>query len=186
MDAFEIDLDSECVWLDDAWLTRDDLVRKVKAMIDAGDYQIARPSQALESLTRALAQARLLALRISPELSEALNAAAQQTGRPVGALAREAIGAWLSGMSAAAAAQAPMPMPMPLPEPEPAAQAQQQQQPVAAAAPAEPSPTVEVSPSLAAAQLTTEPVAADEAANAVALTPKRAGHEDVEERWFDK
>ncbi len=96
MEAFEIDLDSECVWLDDAWLNREDLVRKIRAMIDAGDYQIARPSQALENLTKALAQARLLALRINPEMSDALNALAQQTGRPVGAVAREAIAAFLA------------------------------------------------------------------------------------------
>jgi hypothetical protein len=105
MDAFEIDLDSECVWLDDAWLNRDDLVRKIKGMIDAGEYQIARPSQALETLTRSLAQARLLALRINPEMSDALNAAAQQTGRPVGAIAREAIAAWLANAANSAAPQ---------------------------------------------------------------------------------
>lgn len=103
MEAFEIDLDSECVWLDDAWLNREDLVRKIRAMIDAGDYQLARPSQALETLTRSLAQARLLALRINPEMSDALNALAQQIGRPMGAVAREAIAAFL----ASAAGQGP-------------------------------------------------------------------------------
>lgn len=103
MEAFEIDLDSECVWLDDAWLNREDLVRKIRAMIDAGDYQLARPSQALETLTKSLAQARLLALRINPEMSDALNALAQQIGRPVGAVAREAIAAFL----ASAAGQGP-------------------------------------------------------------------------------
>jgi len=96
MTPFEIDLDSECVWLDDTWLNRDDLVSKIKGMIDAGDYQIARPSQALELLTKSLAQARLLALRITPEMSDALNALSSQTGRPVGALARDAIAAFLA------------------------------------------------------------------------------------------
>lgn len=111
MEAFEIDLDSECVWLDDAWLNREDLVRKIRAMIDAGDYQIARPSQALETLTKALAQARLLALRINPEMSDALNALAGQTGRPVGAVAREAIAAFLAAAAGhpAQAAAAPAP-----------------------------------------------------------------------------
>ena len=97
---FEIDLDSECVWLDDAWLNRDDLVRKIRTMMDSQNFEIGRPSQALESLTRSLANARLLALRISPEMSDALNAAAQHSGRPVGAVAREAISNWLSSAGA--------------------------------------------------------------------------------------
>ena len=106
MDApFEIDLDSECIWYDDAWLNRDDLGRKIKGMIDAGDFQVARPSSALEFLTKALAQARLLALRISPEMSDALNAVAQSTGRPVGAVAREAIADYLANQAATAQQQ---------------------------------------------------------------------------------
>jgi hypothetical protein len=171
METFEIDLDSECVWLDDAWLNRDDLAKKIKTMIDAGDFQIARPSSALESLTKALASARLLALRISPELSEALNAAASSTGRPVGALAREALQGWLAqhGMQATAVSAAPLPLtttaaPMPLTE--------------AVAQAAQPEATV-----------TTEPASPSEAEEAVALTPKSKDNgkgEDVEKRWFDK
>ena len=124
---FEIDLDSECVWLDDAWLNRDDLVRKIRTMMDAGHFEIARPSQALEALTRQLASARLLALRISPEMSDALNDAAQSTGRPVGALAREAISTWLgsgaasSVQSSSATTQPNAPAPAPRPAPPPAA-----------------------------------------------------------------
>ena len=104
---FEIDLDSECVWLDDAWLNREDLVRRIRSMMDAQNFEIARPGHALESLTRALANARLLALRISPEMSEGLNVASQAHGRPVGALAREAISAWL--MTSGTPAAAPVP-----------------------------------------------------------------------------
>jgi hypothetical protein len=102
MDApFEIDLDSECVWYDDAWLNRDDLARKIRAMIDSGDFQVVRPSTALEYLTKSLGTARLLALRISPEMSDSLNQLAQQTGRPVGAVARDAINDYLASQAAA-------------------------------------------------------------------------------------
>lgn len=166
---FEIDLDSECVWLDDAWLNREDLVRKIRTMMDAQNFEIARPSQALEALTKALASARLLALRITPEMSDALNAAAQAANRPVGAVARDAIAAWLaSGQPAAAAAQpsAPAVPPVSLPQPTLAADV---------------SATVIVNQ----AAVTTETVTPEEAASAVALTPKRK-EEDVEKRWFDK
>jgi predicted transcriptional regulator len=162
MEAFEIDLDSECVWLDDAWLNREDLVRKIRGMIDAGEYQIARPSQALEMLTKALAQARLLALRINPDMSDALNAIAAQSGRPVGAVAREAIAAFLAsaaGASASANGQA-------------AAGADR----VAGATP---------TPIQLSSTLTTEAVSPEDAANAVALTQKRKDEPEVEKRWFD-
>jgi hypothetical protein len=181
MDRFEIDLDSECIWLDDAWLNRDDLVAKIKAMMDSGDYQIARPSSALEALTKALAQARLLALRISPEMSEALNAAATQTGRPVGGIAREAIGAWLA--TAAGSQEAVQPQAQPSQEP---AETQPAGEKVA-----EPSPAQAVALAADAGDstqaLVNEPVSAEEAAGAVALTPKRSEEaEEVEKRWFDK
>jgi hypothetical protein len=174
MDAFEIDLDSECVWLDDAWLNRDDLVRKIRGMIDAGDYQLARPSQALEALTKALAQARLLALRITPEMSDALNQAAQMSGRPLGAIAREAIATWLT----AAAQQQPQ------------GQLAPAAQPVAEESipAAEPAAAVASAAELAPA-VSTEPVSAEEAANAVDLTPKHAGQggpDEIEKRWYDK
>src|SRR5205823_1294285 len=40
MDQFaDIDLDSEAVWLDGAWYTRDDLARKIKQLIETGDYR---------------------------------------------------------------------------------------------------------------------------------------------------
>ncbi|MGI5863033.1 MAG: hypothetical protein ACOX6T_13360 [Myxococcales bacterium] len=182
MDRFEIDLDSECVWLDDAWLNRDDLVAKIKAMMDSGNYQIARPSSALEALTKALAQARLLALRISPEMSEALNAASLQTGRPVGAIAREAIGAWLA--SAANSQDAAQPSAQPSQaepaEPQPAAEKVAPPNPAQAIA-------LAVEANDASQTIVSEPVSAEEAAGAVALTPKHSDEaDDVEKRWFDK
>ena len=165
MDSFDIDLDSECVWLDDAWLNREDLVRRIKTMMDANDYQIARPSQALEALTKSLSQARVLALRITPEMSDSLNAAAQQTGRPAGSLAREAIANWLASAPAQSAAAPPAAT-----------------QPSAAAA------VVAAAEAIAKPGVTTEPASDEEAATAVALTPKRREGEgpEVEKRWFDK
>ena len=48
MDPFaDIDLDSESVWLDGAWYTRQDLARRIKEMIETGDFRVSRPSQAL-------------------------------------------------------------------------------------------------------------------------------------------
>ena len=182
---FEIDLDSECVWLDDAWLNRDDLVRKIRTMMDAQNFEIGRPSQALEALTKALASARLLALRISPEMSDALNAAAQQTGRPVGAVAREAIAAWLTG---GAPAQAPATAPAQAPS---SSTTQPGMPALAPSVPAAPAPAPEAANTFIGAPptgITTEAVTAEEAQNAVVLTPKRKDgeKEDVEKRWFDK
>lgn len=166
---FEIDLDSECVWLDDAWLNRDDLVRTIRTMMDAGNFEIARPSHALEALTKSLANARLLALRISPDMSEALNAAALQTGRPVGAVARDAIAAWL--------ASAPS-----VPQHEAAAPVVPSAASVSAAPPSTPSPG-------GGSTNATEP-ASEAEAHPVALTPKRrdssGSPEDMEKRWFGK
>ena len=49
MDPYaDIDLDSESVWLDGAWYTREELARHIKEMIEAGDFRVSRPSQALD------------------------------------------------------------------------------------------------------------------------------------------
>jgi len=184
---FEIDLDSECIWLDDAWLNRDDLVRKIRTMMDAQNFEIGRPSQALEALTKALANARLLALRISPEMSDALNAAAQANGRPVGAVAREAIAAWLSGASPAqtAASSATTSPSMPAAQPVAPAPVAPASQPVVP--PEAASTFIGAPPSIT----TSDSVTPEEAQHAVALTPKRkepgvGESQEVEKRWFDK
>ena len=90
MDPFaDIDLDSESVWLDGAWYTRQDLARRIKEMIETGDFRVSRPSQALERLEAALAEARVLTVRLPDELAEAVSDAAARLGRPVGHLVRE-------------------------------------------------------------------------------------------------
>jgi predicted DNA-binding protein len=107
MDPFaDIDLDSESVWLDGAWFTRDGLARRIKEMIEAGDFRVSRPSQALERLEAALAQARLVQVRMPSDLASAAEATAQRLGRPVGHLVREAVAYYLAAAAAYGASQA--------------------------------------------------------------------------------
>ncbi len=106
MDPFaDIDLDSESVWLDGAWYTRQELARRIKEMIETGDFRVSRPSQALERLEAALAQARVVTVRMPDELAEAVSAAAGRLGRPVGHLVREAVAYDLAAAAAYGAAQ---------------------------------------------------------------------------------
>jgi predicted DNA-binding protein len=106
MDPFaDIDLDAEAVWLDGAWYTREALAHRIKDMIEAGDFRVSRPSQALERLEAALGQAQLVSVRFTAELSEALDASAARLGRPVGLLVREAVAYYLAAAAAYGAAQ---------------------------------------------------------------------------------
>jgi len=106
MDPFaDIDLDAEAIWFEGAWCTRDDLARRIKQLVAAGDYRVSRPSEALERLEAALARPHVLATRVPAELAAALAMAARQAGRPVGHLAREAMAYYLAAAAAHAAAQ---------------------------------------------------------------------------------
>jgi hypothetical protein len=97
MDPFaDIDLDSESVWLDGAWYTRQELAHRIKEMIETGDFRVSRPSQALERLEAALAQARVVAVRMPADLAEAVDEAAARLERPVGHLVREAVAYYLA------------------------------------------------------------------------------------------
>ena len=107
MDPFaDIDLDSESVWLDGAWYTRQDLARRIKEMIETGDFRVSRPSQALERLEAALAQARVVTVRMPADLADTVSATASRLGRPVGHLVREAVAYYLAAAAAYGAAQA--------------------------------------------------------------------------------
>lgn len=86
-----IDLDSETIQYEGHWYTRDELAKRIKAMLDAGDFAVGRPSQALEQLTHTLAGLRTMAFRVSPEMADALNQLAARQGRGVGAVIREAL-----------------------------------------------------------------------------------------------
>jgi predicted DNA-binding protein len=101
MDPFaDIDLDTESVWLDGAWYTRDDLAHRIKEMIEAGDFRVSRQSQALERLEGAMAEAQLVSVRLSSELVETLGATAARLGRPMGHLIREAVAYYLAAAAA--------------------------------------------------------------------------------------
>jgi len=106
MDPFaDIDLDAEAIWFDGAWCTRDDLTRRIKQLVEAGDYRVSRPSEALERLEAVLARTHVLATRVPAELAAALAVAARGAGRPVGHLVREAMAYYLAAAAAYAAAQ---------------------------------------------------------------------------------
>ncbi len=100
MSSFEIDYDAEAVWLGDAWFTRDELAGRIKAMIESGDYRLARPSAALERLEAAMAEARVVAARVAPELAVAVEQAAEAAGRPVGTVIRDALAYYLGAQTA--------------------------------------------------------------------------------------
>ncbi len=106
MSLMPIDLDAEAILFDDQWSTRDELARRIKAMLDAGDYSIARQSAALEQLTLTIASVRTLAFRATPDLVEALNMAAARSGKSVGGFIRDTL---IDGI--ASAPEVPQPHP---------------------------------------------------------------------------
>jgi predicted DNA-binding protein len=111
MDPYaDIDLDSESVWLDDAWYTREELARRIKDMIEAGDFRVSRPSQALERLEAALAQAKPIQVRLPADLAASVEETATRLGRPVSHLVREAVAYYLAAAQAYEAGQASEPL----------------------------------------------------------------------------
>jgi hypothetical protein len=109
MTQFSIDVDAEAVFLDGGWYTREDLSRRIKAMIDAGDFNIASASLALQELTQTMQGIRTLAFRCTPELSEALNDLAGRMGQSVSYLVREAVTQFITDATSAPPQQAPAP-----------------------------------------------------------------------------
>jgi hypothetical protein len=101
MDPYaDIDLDSESVWLDGVWYTRDQLAHRITEMIEAGDFRVSRPSQALERLEAALGMAQVVTVRLPADLLEAVSATAGRLGRPTGHLIREAVAYYLAAAAA--------------------------------------------------------------------------------------
>ncbi len=101
MDPYaDIDLDTESVWLDGAWYTRDQLARRIKEMIEGGDFRVSRPSQALERLEAALGLAQVVSVRLPSDLLQAVSATAERLGRPAGHLIREAVAYYLAAAAA--------------------------------------------------------------------------------------
>src|SRR5262249_8452125 len=85
------DIDAEAVYFDGHWYTRDDLARRIKAMLDGGDFAVTRPSAALEQLTQVVGSVRTLAFRATPDMVDAINSGAARAGKSVGAFIRDAL-----------------------------------------------------------------------------------------------
>lgn len=204
MSLMPIDLDAEAILFDGQWSTRDDLARRIKSMLDSGDYAISRQSTALEQLTSTLAAVRTLAFRATPDLVEALNMAAARSGKSVGGFIRDTLIDSIAGVpevaqarpnEAAAAPRAKTDPEMPaVAMPPPAAAAAPVPAPVAAAAAA--APQVIAGPgALKAAgvpngqsqnmpSVVVEPALANE--TVVDLTNPKKKEEESERRWFNQ
>ncbi|MEW5738332.1 MAG: ribbon-helix-helix domain-containing protein [Myxococcota bacterium] len=96
MSDLPIDVDAEAIFLDGGWYTREDLSRRIKAMLDSGDFNVAKPSAALEQLTQTLSSVRTLVFRCTPDLADGLNQLAARTGHSVGGVIRDAVTKYLS------------------------------------------------------------------------------------------
>jgi hypothetical protein len=107
MSDLPIDVDAEAIFLDGGWYTREDLSRRIKAMLDAGDFNVAKPSAALEQLTHTVSTVRTLMFRSTPDLAEGLNQVAARSGQSVGAVIREAVTQYLTDQGIAAKSAGP-------------------------------------------------------------------------------
>lgn len=112
MSQFPIDVDAEAIFLDGAWYTREDLSRRVRAMLDAGDFNVARPSMALQELTQLMTGVQTLAFRVQPELAEALTELAGRLGQSVGGVIREAVTQYITDQNSAPPVSAQTPLPL--------------------------------------------------------------------------
>jgi hypothetical protein len=91
MSQLPIDLDAEAIQFDGHWYTREDLARRIKQMLDSGDFAVGKISQALEQLTTVLSSLRTLAFRLPPDMADQLNQVAARHGRTLGSLIRESL-----------------------------------------------------------------------------------------------
>ncbi len=170
--SYPIDLDSETIQFDGQWYSREDLARRIKAMLDAGDFTVTRPSQALEQLTQTLASLKTVTFRVTPDVAEALNQVAAKESKTVGAVIRELLERSIRP-AGAPAAPAPAPAKAAAPAPSPAPSAQSKAPP-----PNGPAPSVLVDPSVAAAP------AAAEGAEKPKEESRSKEEEAIERRWF--
>lgn len=203
MSLMPIDLDAEAILFDGQWSTRDELARRIKTMLDAGDYAISRHSTALEQLTSTLAAVRTLAFRATPDLVEALNMAAARAGKSVGGFIRDTLIDSIAGApevaqahpneaAAAPRAKTDPEMPAVAMPPTPAA-------PAAGPAPVAPLPPAPAAvmagpgalraagvaaPSQPMPSVVVEPALANE--TVVDLTNPKKKEEESERRWFNQ
>lgn len=116
MSQFPVDVDAEAIFLDGAWYTREDLSRRIRAMLDSGDFNVARPSTALQELTQMMQGVRTLAFRATPELADALTSLASRLGQSVGGVIREAVTQYITDANSGPMAAQQQPAPMQLTE----------------------------------------------------------------------
>ncbi len=203
MSLMPIDLDAEAILFDGQWSTKDDLARRIKAMLDGGDYSITRQSTALEQLSQTVSSVRTLAFRATPDLVEALNMAAARSGKSVGGFIRDTLIDSIAGVpevpqahpsqaaAAAGALEAPQ-MPavatpevvsssvaIPLP---PAALPQLFAGPGALKAAGLPGPVKDTS----SPNVVVEPALANETAIELTNPKKKEKEDENERRWFNQ
>ncbi len=180
MNQFPVDVDAEAVLLDNAWYTREDLARRIKTMIDQGDFAISRPSAALEELTQTMQSVRTMMFRVTPDLADALNQLATRTDKTVGQLLREAVNHVLL---------TPVSLPPPVPTPphhDPAHHEARAEAPAVAAIP-EPRVTAPTPGAAAAASPPSAPIAGPGALRAAGVARDSEPTVEVnasEGRWF--
>jgi hypothetical protein len=105
-----IDLDLEAIQLDGGWQTRDQLVGLIKSKLDAQDYCVSKPAEALAQLTSTLAEVRSLTVRVTPQVADAVAQAATRRGKSEASIIREALLSYFDlGDSAATVARAQEP-----------------------------------------------------------------------------
>jgi hypothetical protein len=117
MSQLPIDLDAEAIQFDGHWYTREDLARRIKQMLDSGDFAVGKISTALEQLTTVMASLRTLAFRLPPEMADQLSQVSVRHGRTLGSLIRESLTVHLNlkgvslleGSAAASATALPLP-----------------------------------------------------------------------------
>lgn len=190
-----IDLDTEAVQYDGSWYTRDELAKKIKSALEAGDYSIGRPSQALEYLTAQLSTTKVVSFKVTQEMSEALAQAATRQNRPAAAILREALSNALAAAKdpigrrptepeVPAVASAPPPLPGAIPPG--LAPASAAPVPPSVATPiAGPGAIRNAGAPVEAPKVVIEQPSAEEAAAAVDLQPKKKSDDaEVERRWF--
>jgi hypothetical protein len=110
MSQFPIDVDAEAIFLDGAWYTREDLSRRIRAMLDSGDFNVARPSMALQELTQMMTGVQTLAFRAPPELADALTDLAGRLGQSVGSVIREAVTQYITDQTSGPSVSDPVPL----------------------------------------------------------------------------
>jgi hypothetical protein len=91
MSEFEFDLDGEQVLFDGTWYSKDELARKIKTMVESGDFRVSRPSAALEALQATLGSMRTLTVRLPADVAEALADVASRAGQPLGTMVRDVL-----------------------------------------------------------------------------------------------